>query len=93
MENMDRMFEKLPREIARSLEAMSKTDKLEERKVHSEIILNLSTSLGAFVEAMNTMEDSFDEDDDCFDFDELMASQKQLKKKGKKVCNDEDIPF
>ena len=93
MENMDRMFEKLPREIARSLEAMSKTDKLEERKVHSEIILNLSTSLGALVEAMNTMEDSFDEDDEYLDFDELMASQKQLKKKGKKTRNDEDIPF
>lgn len=90
---MDRIFEKLPREIAKSLEALAKTDKLEERKIHSEIILNLSSSLGTLTEAMDITDTDFDADDDEFDFDDPLPPLGELKKKGKKPRSDEDIPF
>lgn len=66
------LFETAPREITRNLEAMARTNSLEEKKIHSEIILNLCKSLGVFVETMSRAPADFDEDDEDFDFDSEM---------------------
>jgi hypothetical protein len=70
MENMmeinHNLFELLPQEIAKSLEAMSKTDDVGKKRIYSEIVRNLCISLGVF---FNAMEEEADEDD-LFDTDE-----------------------
>ena len=97
MENLENLFEKIPVEIARSLDAMSKTNDSQERKLQSEIIHNLCVSVSTFVGAMDKMDDDdyFDDDfDEPFPFkmDEPPATL-DFKKKGKKGKSKDDMPF
>ncbi|HAJ78983.1 MAG TPA: hypothetical protein DCO75_04365 [Fibrobacteres bacterium] len=94
MEDLDKLFAQIPLEIGKSLEAMSKTNDIQERKLHSEIIHNLSSAMGIFLDAMDTMGLDCDDDyyDDEDDYDEQPSKLKLSKKAGKKKLED-DSPF
>jgi hypothetical protein len=95
MEDLDKLFAQIPLEIGKSLEAMSKTNDIQERKLHSEIIHNLSSTMGIFLDAMDTMGLDCDDDDyydDEDDYDEQPSKLKLSKKAGKKKREDE-LPF
>ena len=91
MDQMDNLIELLPKEISKNLSAMSKTNDLDQKKTHSEIILNLCKSLGVFIDAMDLM----DFDDDML-FEEaplgLHESKQTTKRKRKKNIKN-DLPF
>ncbi len=91
---MVNFVELLGAEITENLTAMAKTKDLDQKKAHSEIVLNLCKSMGTFMDAMHTFNDNFIEEDldlDDFDFDEphteephLELHQPKQKKKRKK---------
>ena len=97
MENFEKLFANLPLEIAKSLEAMSRTNDPNLRKVHSEIIYNLTSSFATFVKAISEAGDEFDDfdDEDYLDNFESPFAQDPPKKsgKGKKGKRDNEIPF
>ena len=59
----DKLMETLSKELQKTLEAMAKTKDLEEKKMYSEIVHNLSQSLGVFLKLASDMMG--------LDFDEL----------------------
>lgn len=65
----EKLMDSLSKELHNSLEAMAKTKDLEEKRKYSEIINNLSQSLGVFLKLASDMMgfdldeyDEFDED-------------------------------
>jgi hypothetical protein len=64
--NPEKLMDDLMKELDVALKAMSKAKTVEEKVVHSQIVKNLSESLGVFLNiASNLMEsglDDFDED-------------------------------
>lgn len=97
MEQLENVFEILPREIDRSVAALSKAKDLNERKIHSEILLNLCRSMEVFMEAMGTISDMEDLSELLADDTPLKLHDPQKKKKKhakkKKPENDDGIPF
>jgi hypothetical protein len=93
MEDLDKLFAQIPLEIGKSLEAMSKTNDIQERKLHSEIIHNLSSTMGVFLDAMDTM--GLDCDDDYYDDDDYgeQPSKLKLSKKAGKKKREDELPF
>ena len=65
--NPEKLMDDLMKELDVALKAMSKAKTVEERVAHSQIVKNLSESLGVFLNAAsNLMEsglDDFDEDE------------------------------
>ncbi len=59
----DKLMDMLSKELHETLEAMAKTKDLEEKKAYSEIVHNLSQSLGVFLKLASDMMG--------LDFDEL----------------------
>lgn len=91
VDQLENLVELLPKEISKSLSAMSATNDLDKKKIHSEIVLNLCKSMGVFIDAMDIM--GLD-DDMCFDEPplELHESRKTAGRKRKKN-NKDDLPF
>jgi len=62
MEELERLMDLLAREHLRAVEDMSGCDSLEDRKLHSEVVLNLSKSLSNILQsAYNIASDFGDE--------------------------------
>ena len=69
MEHLETFLDQLQDEMAKSMKMLTKTNKPEERKIHSETVLALTKSLEAYSNAMiNINETMFDLDDED-DFD------------------------
>ncbi len=91
MDQLENLVDILPKEISKSLSAMSATNDLDKKKIHSEIVLNLCKSMGVFIDAMDMM----DPDGDMYFEDpplELHESRKTISRK-KKKNNKDDLPF
>lgn len=82
MEPIEKLIDLLPREVSNNLKAMSKTEDLEQKKIYSEIVLNLCESIGVFIDALDMA--GFDEDDDDFMFSQPPVASPEPKKKSKK---------
>lgn len=99
MENLENLFILFPEEIIKSLQAMSKTSDVQLRKLHSEIIHNLSSSMEKIVNATTELagddyEDDFDEFDGFTgDFINELPAKPNAQGKGKKGKRDNEIPF
>ena len=72
--NLPDILEYVQEELDKSVKLLAKAKDLQERKIHSEIVLNLSTVIKNFTDMLNIMApvlgDDFDFDDDDFDFDD-----------------------
>ncbi|MFW5775597.1 MAG: hypothetical protein ACOCW2_04830 [Chitinivibrionales bacterium] len=99
MEPVEKLMELLPQEIVRNLAAMSRSKNIDDKKAHSEIILNLCKSLGVFIDATQLMDLSDDMDDEFPFMDDDEPSAKMLEmpqsrgKKKRKKKRDDDLPF
>jgi hypothetical protein len=63
--NPEKIMDGLSKELEDALKAMSKTKLVDEKATYSQIVKNLSESLGVFLEmATNMMDYDFDEDED-----------------------------
>ena len=61
----EKMMEDLSKELNHALSAMSKAKSVEDKVAYSQIVKNLSESLGVFFDfASNMMDLDFDEDED-----------------------------
>lgn len=87
MDQLDNLVELLPKEIGKNLSAMSKTNDLDRKKTHSEIILNLCKSLGVFIDAMDLMDMYFEEEPLG------LHESKQTTKRKRKNNIKNDLPF
>ncbi|MBI9084207.1 MAG: hypothetical protein JEZ11_11460 [Desulfobacterales bacterium] len=82
MDPMEKLIDLLPREVSKNLNAMSKTNDLEQKKIYSEIVLNLCESMGVFIDALDMA--GFDDEDDDFLFSQPPVISPEPKKKSKK---------
>ena len=67
MEDIEIFLNQLQTEMSKSMEMLTKTDKPEERKLHSETILALTKSLESYSNAMMNLNETMldlDEEDD-----------------------------
>ena len=67
MENIETFLDQLQTEMSKSMEMLTKTNKPEERKLHSETVLALTKSLESYSNAMMNLNETMldlDEDDD-----------------------------
>jgi hypothetical protein len=63
--NPEKIMEGISKELEDAIKAMSKAKTVEDKLAYSEIIENLSESLGVFMEmATNMLDYGFDEEDD-----------------------------
>lgn len=82
MDPMEKLIDLLPREVSKNLNAMSKTNDLEKKKIYSEIVLNLCESMGVFIDALDMA--GFDDEDDEFLISQPPVISPEPKKKSKK---------
>jgi hypothetical protein len=68
--DLDSALSLFPQELIKSLEALSRTTDMQERKLHSEIILNLSRSMGIFMDTGCDCDDDIDFEEFSLDEDE-----------------------
>lgn len=69
----EKLMEALSKELHESLQAMARVDSMQEKLQYSEIIHNLSESLGVFLRlASDMMGLDFDEGDDYLDEDDAI---------------------
>ncbi|MBD3322018.1 MAG: hypothetical protein GF350_13050 [Chitinivibrionales bacterium] len=98
MDNVDKLMDFLPEEITRSLSEMSKTSDPEKKRIYSEIVLNLSESMGVFIDALSLVppDPLFDDGPDD-EFREPVLEMHKPKKRNKKKKGtrgkDTDLPF
>jgi hypothetical protein len=59
MDELEKLMDLLAREQLRAVEDMSGCDSLEERKLHSEVVLNLSNSLSNILQSAYTIASDF----------------------------------
>ena len=64
----EKIMDELSKELDNAIKAMSKAKTVEEKVAHSEIVKNLSKSLGVFFDFASNMMDLDFEDDDDLDF-------------------------
>ena len=88
------MLDRILGEINRSLDTLSQTKELRDKQAHSEIVLNLSKSIGVFIEAFQAIPPDFDDEDFFMEEPPQPPKKKNRNRERKQRSAQEgDLPF